>query len=152
MEIAKIRIHSGYTLLEVLLALGVIAILLGISVPYLGESFRQTPGEEASATLEKTVLAARSAAMEKGEARRLNVNRDGINSELDSIPTASLPSGWKLEIRRMTESKFRAPNRHEIWEFNGAGICEPISLRLSGESESIILSFDPLTGLVVPDE
>lgn len=148
------KAHSlrGHTLLEVLLALGVIAILLGITVPYLAGSFRQTPGEEATSTLEKTVLAVRHAAMEKGEARKLSLLKSGVAPDLDAIPEMSLPPGWKLEVRRMTESKFRAPEKNESWEFNGAGICEPISLRLSGDKETITLSFDPLTALVVNDE
>jgi hypothetical protein len=63
-----------------------------------------------------------------------------------------LPEGWKLQVRRFSETRFRRPERGEFWEFNGAGICEPITLKLVGEEESTTLQFDPLTGEVLPPD
>lgn len=143
---------AGYTLFEILLALGVVAILLGVSVPYLSESFGRSPADEAGDILARTVLAIRAAAIDKGEARRLAVSERGLRPDLGSVPPAVLPAGWKLEIRRMTDSKFRKPAKKEIWEFNSAGICEPVSFRLTNGRETTSLSFDPLTAQVIPDE
>ena len=47
-------------------------------------------------------------------------------------------------------SRFRRPERGEFWEFNGAGISEPLALKLTGEKESLVLQFDPLTAQVIP--
>lgn len=143
---------AGYTLFEILLALGVVAILLGVSVPYIAESFGRSPADEAGDALARTALATRAAAIDKGEARRLAIFERGLKPDLGSIPSAELPAGWKLEIRRMTDSKFRKPAKREIWEFNAAGICEPVSFRLTNGHETSTVSFDPLTALLISDE
>jgi len=142
---------GGYTLLEVLLAIGVIAVLMGITVPYLADSFGKTPGEEIADTVARTVQDVRASAVEFGEARRISILETGLVPEISSIPPARLPGGWKLEVRRLTESRFRKPGKIESWGFNGAGICEPLALRLRCGNESVELAFDPLTGLVIDE-
>ena len=141
----------GYTLFEILLALGIVAVLLGISVPLLMDSFRESEAETVSKLVEKAVQAAHSAALETGEAKRLVLDEKGLISNAPGIPNAELPKGWKLQVRRFTETRFRRPERGEFWEFNGAGICEPVALKLAGEEESMVLEFDPLTAQVLPN-
>jgi prepilin-type N-terminal cleavage/methylation domain-containing protein len=143
--------RGAYTLLEVLLALGVVAILLGITIPYLSDSFRKSPGEEAADDMAKAVQGVRNSALEKGEARQFAVFENGIQPEIGSVPPVWLPKGWRLEIRRMTESKFRKPVKKETWSFNGAGICEPVAFKIVGPKESVEILFDPLTGLVIDE-
>ena len=145
------RSRGGYTLLEVLLALGVVAVLLGIAVPYIADSFGKTPGEETADAMAKAVQGVRNSALEKGEARQFAIFENGLQPEIDSVKAAWLPAGWKLEIRRMTESKFRKPAKKEMWLFNGAGICEPVTFKLRGPKETIEILFDPLTGLVIDE-
>ena len=145
------RTRAAYTLLEVLLALGVVAVLLGIAVPYIAESFGKSPGEETADEMAKAVQGVRNSALEKGEAKQFAIFENGIQPEIDSVNAVWLPKGWKLEIRRMTESKFRKPEKRERWTFNGAGICEPVTFKLRGPKETIELLFDPLTGLVIDE-
>jgi hypothetical protein len=80
----------------------------------------------------------------------LGLDERGLVSRSSRVPGTELPKGWKLQVRRFTETRFRRPERGETWEINGAGICEPISLKLSGEEESVVLQFDPLTAQVLP--
>ena len=142
---------AGYTLFEILLALGIAAVILSVSIPYLADSFGRSAAEEASNLLAQTVLATRAAALEKGETRRLSILERGLKPDIDSIPAAGLPSGWVLAIQRMTESKFRKPSKKEIWEFNPAGICEPVTFRLSNGHETTTISLDPLTGIIIDE-
>jgi hypothetical protein len=134
-----------------MLAIGVIAVLMGIAVPYLADAFGKSPGEDIAEEVVRTVQEVRTSAVELGEARRIAIRENGLVPENASIPPARLPGGWKLEVRRMTESRFRKPEKIEFWGFNSAGICEPLALRLRGGSESLELAFDPLTGLVVEE-
>ena len=145
------RTRAAYTLLEVLLALGVVAVLLGITVPFIADSFGKSPGEETADAMAKAVQSVRNSALEKGEARQFAVFENGLQPESDPDKAVWLPKGWKLEIRRMTESKFRKPARNERWSFNGAGICEPVTFKLRGPKETVELLFDPLTGLVIDE-
>ncbi len=143
--------NGGYTLFEVLLALGIIAILLGVTVPLITNSWNPSPTEEIARTIEKSVQDAHKKAVETGEARRLRLGESGLVGE-GGIASAPLQKGWKLQVRRFTENRFRKPQRDEFWGFNGAGICDPLELRIVGKEESIVLKFDPLTALIVTDE
>ncbi|MDX2080793.1 MAG: prepilin-type N-terminal cleavage/methylation domain-containing protein [Terrimicrobiaceae bacterium] len=143
---------AAYTLLEVLLAIAIVAILLGITVPMFSGAFGASESDSAIEALEKTAAAARSSALESGTARRVRLTDRGLVPDSDDIPPAELPAGWKLEVRRLTESKLRRPAKNEFWEFNGAGICEPITLSAGDGLESITVTFDPLTALVIRDE
>lgn len=144
------RRAPGYTLFEILLALGIVAVLLGIAVPMVSNSFQESEAESVSKLVEQTVKATHSAALETGEAKLLGLDDRGLVSRSPGIPGAELPKGWKLQVRRFTETRFRRPERGETWEINGAGICEPITLKLSGEEESVVLQFVPLTAQVLP--
>ena len=144
------RARRGYTLFEILLALAIVAVLLGISVPLVMESMQESELEMAGELVEQTALAAHSSALKNGIARRLGLHERGLVSTTPDIPNAELPEGWKLMVRRFTEPRFRRPEQGEFWEFNGAGICEPIALRIAGENESTIIQFDPLTGQALP--
>lgn len=144
------RADQGYTLFEILLALGIVAVLLGISVPLVTDSFRESEAETLGKRVEQTVQAAHARALDAGEAKRLVLEDRGLFSKTPGIPNTELPKGWKLQVRRFTETRFRRPERGEAWEFNGAGICEPVALKLVGEDESMNLQFDPLTAQVLP--
>jgi len=143
--------RGAYTLLEVLLALGVVAVLLGIAVPYLAESFGKSPAEEKADELARAVQAVRSAATAQSEARKIALYGNALVPDADSLPSVRLAKGWSLEVRRMTESKFRKPEKNENWGFNSAGICEPLTLRIVSGRDSLEMAFDPLTGLVIEE-
>ncbi len=143
--------RAGYTLLEILLALGVIAVLMGITVPYLADSFGKTEAEEMGDQLAAVVKMVRASALDQGEARRIALQDNGLFPEIESIPPVKLAKGWKLEVLRMTENRFRRPEKHEYWGFNSAGICEPLALKIRSGRESLEMAFDPLTGAVVEE-
>ena len=144
------RARQGYTLFEILLALAIVAVLLGISVPLVMESMQESEIEVAEKILEESALAAHSNALQTGVAKRLGLDERGLVSMAAGIPQGQLPDGFKLQVRRFTESRFRRPGLGEYWEFNGAGICEPIALKIVGDEESAVLQFDPLTAQVIP--
>lgn len=145
------RTSGAYTLFEVLLALGIIAVLLGVTVPLITSSWNYSPTEQIVQAVEKTVQTAHTKAIETGEARRIKLTESGLFGS-DGIPATQLPKGWKLQLLRFTENRFRKPQRDEYWEFNGAGICDPLELRIASKDQSIVLKFDPLTASILTDE
>jgi len=70
----------GYTLFEILLALAIVAVLLGISVPLITESMHESEVEVAGKLLEETALAAHANALETGVAMRVGLNDRGLVS------------------------------------------------------------------------
>lgn len=141
----RIKQDAGFTLLEIIIALALVAILISASLPYLFDSFASTEGERAMDTIIVKARETRAEAMDKGETRQLRITSSGI----EGIP---LSGGWKLEVRGMNDSKFHEPARNQVWKFNAAGICEPLSLRLSHGERQVTETFDALTGQTVHDE
>jgi prepilin-type N-terminal cleavage/methylation domain-containing protein len=135
---------KGYTLFEILIALALVAILISAALPYLFDSRSGSEGDRAAEAISDHVAEVRKKALESGEPQELRLAAGG----LDGLP---LPGSWTLEIRRMNDSRFRKPSRDESWIINGAGICEPLTIRISGNGKTITLPFDALTGQVLPD-
>jgi prepilin-type N-terminal cleavage/methylation domain-containing protein len=140
--------RGGFTLLEILTALAIIALLMGAVVPFLAPV--ADPGGEVTEEIRALARSARASAIGAGEARRLVVRERGLESVGGAV--VEVPAEWTIEIRRFSESRFRKPRRGEAWEFNAAGICEPIALRISGPGIDTTMEFDPLTALEPPHE
>jgi prepilin-type N-terminal cleavage/methylation domain-containing protein len=141
----RIHLKAGFTLLEIIIALALVAILISASLPYLFDSFASTEGERSMETIVAKARETRAEAIEKGETRELLITAAGV----DGIP---LSGGWKLEVRGINDSKFHEPLRNQVWKFNAAGICEPLALRISHGDRQVIEIFDALTGQPVHEE
>lgn len=140
---------GAFTLLEILMAIGLVAVLAAITVPLIGGAIGRSDGEEIERSFETVAASARRAALSTGEARRVQVTRSGLSADGESAP---LREGWKLEMMRLTDSRWRAPGKNEAWEFNAAGICEPLAFRLTGPDEMVVIRFDALTAQILRDE
>lgn len=135
----------GFTLLEIIIALALVAILVAASVPYMLDAFSGAAGDRASEAIVEKVQEIRSEAMERGEKRTLVLTSSGIKG-------SPLPEGWILQVMGLNDSKFHAPARNQTWEFTKTGICEPLTLRLSSGDRRIDLTFDALTGQPLHDD
>ena len=133
--------RSGFTLLEILIALALVAILMVAAVPYMADAWKYNQSEKLSSSIEELVMQTRSQAITSGRTTFIPLN--DINF---------LPKGWKLEVERFSDSEFRSPMPEELWQFSSEGICDPLSLRLLGGKEPLIMKFDPLTGQITHDE
>ncbi len=142
--------HEGYTLFEILLTLGIIAIALGVATPLIMSSLTGSPTDATIEKIQMVATATHRAAVGEGQGRRIRITAVGLQSADGG--NVVLPEGWELQVRRFGESRFRKPSEAEFWEFNGAGICEPLELILTDGEESIELAFDPLSGEVLSDE
>lgn len=136
--------RSGFTLLEVLLALAIAGLIAAITVPFMLSAV--DPADRAAEDLRTFCRQTRRDAILSGEPKFILVTPGGLNLKGSNL-AAGLPPGWVLEIRRSTEKKFRKPSKGETWEFNGEGLCEPITLRMVGSEQSYEMAFDPLTAL-----
>jgi prepilin-type N-terminal cleavage/methylation domain-containing protein len=139
---------GGFTLLEIIIALSLVAILVTASLPYLLDSFAFAEGDRASEAIATKALETRSLAMQSGERQRLSLTPGGIRG-------MELPRGWNLQIRGLNDAKFHSPEKGRTWEFTAAGLCEPLSVRLVQEGRGgriIETTFDALTAQPVHEE
>lgn len=128
-----------------MIALGLVAILTAAAIPYLYDSFASGEGDRLSTLITQRVAAERTLALQDGRESRLALRTNAFAG-------TPLPPGWSLQIRGLNDSAFRDPERDRTWIINGAGICEPLTLRLHRGDRQILLAFDPLTGQVLPDD
>ena len=138
----------GFTLLEIIIALALVAILVSAALPYLFDSFANAAGDRASDALAAKAQETRALAMESGTNQQLLLTASGI----EGIP---LPKGWILMIKGLNDERFHPPERGRVWEFTKAGVCEPLSIRVvAGGSGGrfIETSFDALTALPMHDD
>ena len=135
---------QAFTLLEVMIALALVAVLLTIAIPYMKDAFGHSQGDQISEALTALVQANRAAALKAHESRYIDFN--------DTSFRHLFPDGWKFQLERMSDQKFHAPNSGERWEFNSEGICDPLSLKIQGPSEILTLRFDPITAEITHDE
>ena len=139
------RDRGAFTLLEIIIALALVAILVSASLPYLFDSFASAEGDKAADAITEIAQETRRKAIEAG-------HRESLPLTAGKVGVASLPSGWKLEVMTLNDAKFHPPSKGQSWNFSAAGICEPLSLRLSGRDGQITLRFDALTAQPLHDE
>lgn len=128
-----------------MIALGLVAILTAAAIPYLYDSFASGEGDRLSSSITERVSSERTRALQSGKDSRLAIRTN-------SFAGTPLPTGWTLQVRGLNDSAFRDPGRDRTWTINSAGICEPLTLLLREGEKKILLSFDPLTGQVLPDD
>lgn len=144
----RIPRRRGFTLLEIIIALSLVAILVTASMPYLLDSFASAAADRAFDALANKARETRTLAMQSGSRQRLSLTSAGIKG-------VELPTGWSLQIRGLNDAKFHAPEKGRTWDFTPAGLCEPLTLRIVEEGlggRSIETTFDALTAQPIHEE
>jgi type II secretory pathway pseudopilin PulG len=124
--------HAGFTLVEVIVALSIAMLLIGV------------------ASLSITGVAAENELRRAASAIEITT-RDSLMKAISSyspvqLDIASAFGASNLQVRRFGEKQFRKVKKGETWEFSPTGVCEPIEIRVEMAGGSIEMGFDPLTG------
>ena len=127
------------------MAVAIAAVIAAAAVPFVAGAFDAKDRELDG--LRTFVRAVREEALNGGEARRIFINDRTLES---SDTTFTLPAGWRLEIQRAGENRFRRPLDVEPWDITADGLCQPLALRAVSAEGERLFEFDPLTALEPP--
>jgi Tfp pilus assembly protein FimT len=133
------RLRPAFTLLEVCIAMGIGALLIGVAVMGISGVREEHQLRKTASAIETQVRESLVQAISTQRTVRIALG----SGTPDAQP---LQAEGFLRIRRYGEDRFREPKRGETWEFSPTGILEPVAVRVLAPGGSIELAFDPLTG------
>lgn len=146
------RGEGGFTLLEVILVLLIIALLAGASLVDFGEFHQYQVLKETASDLKRLARTASRSSAAWGVDYRLRIEPKQFFLVTAGEPPPGSVRQWdgtiRLELRTRGESRWRVPEAFE-WVFPGSGVAEPLAVRMTGRNGAFVeMSFNPLTGAV----
>lgn len=144
----KIQMGRGYTLIEIVLVLAIMALIIGATIP-LSSGFRREQRLR-DPVRELLVLAktARAEAMTTGRATGLVFHKEGFGllrpGAEEPTDVFHLPARMSYTLTPFGMEKPLKPDG-QTWVFQPTGLCEPITFRLQEGEAWIQVAFDPLT-------
>lgn len=143
------RPPRGHTLLEVLTALALAMLVVGVAALAVGTQVPEKRLRRAASVVETTARQLFWQSVRERSPRAMAFAPEAVSPGGEHW--IALGNGARLEIKRWGEQKWRAPAKSERWVFNGAGICEPLSVRVLIKGGSLEMDFDPLTAAVASE-
>ena len=139
----KGRGKKGFTLLEIMLAVGIGVVFMGGAAVFLSSTGGDPDLESARKILEEKAGQAREKALSTGRAQRVVLGGRGV----DGRP---FENGVELMIvtpldRSKGKSGWKTPEDYQ-WLFTGGGLVEPLRVLLKHNENEEQFSFSALTG------
>ena len=144
---------SGFTLIEIVLALMILSLILAISIPSLATYFEEQRLRSSMHQFELLIQEARHLAMTTQKPYRLHFTEKKVElfdhsvsekENRDPVDTESWISG--VQLREKTEE---SPARYimpEDWIFSSQGLCAPLRFRFTLQKSWMEFSIHPLDG------
>ncbi len=159
--LGKQRSRGGFTLLELVFAMLVFAILLGIGVAGTQYLWKGDEVESSARQMQSVMMRAmrmsvanqkpyvvvldpeRVRLMGESDVHELN-DSDDDGSVVEHIEQKTITPGVKVFVRRWKEQDWRSLES-EVLNFPVSGICEPVAFRLLYKSDMLEFTLHPLT-------
>ena len=134
---------KGFTLLEIMLAVGIGVVFMGGAAVFLSSTGGDPDLESARKLLEEKAGQAREKALSTGKAQRVVLGGGGVGG-------STFSNGVEMLIvtpldRSKGRSGWKTPEDYE-WLFTGGGVVEPIRVLLKHNENEEQFSFSALTG------
>jgi len=139
--------HGGFTLLELMLVIALIAIVFAVMIPLTSASSRERKLRDAAQDIEDMVRTQRAEAQSDGKRRIIDIRSRGFfehGAKQTQVLGAPAAEGFYVKY---PGDKWEKPIG-QLWEFSPAGMVSPLSVRLEQGDAYIELDFDMLTGRV----
>ncbi|MBL9117170.1 MAG: prepilin-type N-terminal cleavage/methylation domain-containing protein [Verrucomicrobiaceae bacterium] len=140
--------RSGFTLLEIVMVLAVIAMVVGIAVAIFVTSDEdgglKGPPEELAGMVKK----ASRGAVVLGRTVVIAFDKKGFGVIGEGGSSSSLPDGMKVKYQRFNEGRRWTDAEGLNWPFFATGLCDPLRFRFESPQQIVELEFHPLTGSI----
>lgn len=143
---------SAFTLVEIILAVAIFAVMMGGAAVFWGSSGEDDELSAARRSLEEAARTARSQALQTGQDQwvRLFTNRVGVTPlgsgvQLDLLTPQEMSAGIRSWGRPDSTAGY-------AWYFSRYGWLEPLRVRLrTTDGQQTAFSFAALTGELIPE-
>ena len=140
---------AGFTLLEIILAVGIGVIFMGGAVVFLSTTGGDRELIQARKMLEEEAGVARENALGSGQIQRIRLDGSAVAGK-------EFPAEVELEVitpqdRALNRRGWAKPENYQ-WLITGGGLVEPIRVRLRRDGNAEIFSFSALTGESVTEK
>ncbi len=149
LDFPRMKRRNGFTLLEILLAVTLIAVMLSLAVPSLGGLFRAQKLHKTFDSFDEFVREARMRGITERRDTLLVWEADGSieavaqeGAETGTAPERFTPAG-KLTLERIQPLVKQPPGAWMIWR---GGTCEPVIVHYKGAEGMWTARYDALTG------
>ena len=139
----KRRGEKGFTLLEIMLAVGIAVVFMGGAVVFLSSTEGDRDLESARKLLEDKAGQAREKALSTGRTQRVLLGGGSVDG-------SAFSNGVEMMIvtpldRSKGKSGWKTPEDYQ-WFFTGGGLVEPLRVLLKHNENEEQFSFSALTG------
>lgn len=148
------RIKPGYTLIEVLVALAIVGVILGITIPVARSWQELSRLREPAQKLYALVHQTRSDSFNESwiytirlQRDRFAVYRSGTQEAIDEYP---LPENTRYQLKPWLSDQWLTPDVYE-WVIAPLDLLEPLSFRFQRGDQQIEQTYHPVTAQIVDE-
>jgi prepilin-type N-terminal cleavage/methylation domain-containing protein len=143
----RIKNHNGFTLLEIILVLFLMAFILGLSTIFFANTLPSSRLYATAREISATIRHARHLALINGDKQTMTINLDSRNYGIEGIAQKNIPSGITLKV---TDPLLGDIHKGEYpFIFHATGAMEGGTIVLSTEKKTVSIQLDPVVGSVV---
>jgi general secretion pathway protein H len=141
------RKDSGFTLLELIIVLALVALILGLSTVFFARALPSSKFDSAIRELSSTIKYARTLAQISGESQTVVIDLDSKKFGIEGRQNRSISSDVEIKIidpflRDVGSGKYRIV-------FQAAGGMESETIVLSRGKKSVNIEIDPVVGSMI---
>lgn len=138
---------SGFTLLELMIVIFLVALLLGLSSFFFANNLSSTRLNAATREMSAVIRYARAHAQTNGAAQTLTIDTDTGEYELEDLGTKKLSADINIKVIDQTSGEVLQGKQQLV--FQAIGGVEARTIVLSGGKKSVTIQMDPVVGSVV---